>query len=136
MMEEEKLHPYKSKFLRYRHNVLTGEFINIGLLYYSQKDNYLNFVITTDLDRVKGAFKLTDLTFIKNVIEYLRIKFSNIYSLDDEEMFGKNFDDIANTLLANEDGSFIWSDTNSGVTPSHDKMFDYLFNCSITQYNV
>lgn len=126
--------PYNYIFLRYRHDVLSGEFFNIGLAYYSKQDGFFKFKINPNLERLKKAFGVIDLSFVKNKIKSVEKAFLALDRSGDllkEETIEK----LANQVLAPEDGSFIWSKPLYGVAPDHENMFDDLFSRFIAQYN-
>ena len=126
--------PYNYMFLQYRHDVLSGEFMNIGLVYYSNQDGFLRFRITENLERLKKAFGIIDLSFVKTTIKGVEKAF---LALDCSGNFPpkKTIENLAKQALAHDDGSFIWSKPFYGVALDHETMFEDLFARFITQYN-
>lgn len=126
--------PFNCMFLRYRHDVLSEEFLNIGLVYYSNQDGFLKFKINRNLERLKKAFQVTDLSFVKNKLKSAEEAFLASDRSDDSPK-EKTIENFANQVLAPDDGSFIWSKPLYGVAPDHEAMFADLFSRFITQYN-
>ena len=126
--------PYNYMFLRYRHDVLSGEFLNVGLAYYSNQDGFFKFKINTDLERLKKAFRVTDLSFVKNTIKNVEKAFLALDRSGDL-LKEETIENLVNQVLAPEDGSFIWSKPFFGVALDHETMFEDLFARFITQYN-
>ncbi len=127
--------PYNYMFLRYRQDVLSGEFVNIGLVYYSNQDGFLKFKKNSNLQRVKNTFRITDLTFIKNTLKSVEEAFFLALDSSDDFPKEKTIENFASQALARDHGSFIWSKPLYGVTPDHNNMFEDLFSRFITQYN-
>lgn len=56
--EEEKKNVliYEFQILRYKHNILTGEFVNVGLVMFEPESSFLDFKATEDLERIAHFF--------------------------------------------------------------------------------
>lgn len=56
--EEEKKNVliYEFQILRYKHNIFTEEFVNVGLVMFESESNFLDFKATEDLERIAHFF--------------------------------------------------------------------------------
>lgn len=130
---------YSFAVLRYVHDIVTEEFINIGIVLYSPKANYLNSAFTTHYRRLSEVFShQIEGDHFKSLVKYLNKSFSDKASrLISELPFSeapKDVIEIANFILPKDDSSFQWSQSKSGFTEDLDKTLMYLFERLILRY--
>ena len=61
--------------LRYVHDVVTGEFANVGLVVYAPEERYLEARFTSSYERLNALFVKIDHANYRNLIRYLGNRF-------------------------------------------------------------
>lgn len=130
---------YSFAVLRYVHDIVTEEFINIGIVLYAPKANYLNSAFTTHYRRLSEVFShQIEGDHYRSLVRYLSKRFSEQAArISSEFSFSDlptNVLEIANSVLPQDDSSFQWSESKSGVTKDLDKTLEYLFTRLVLRY--
>ncbi len=130
--------PYSYVVLRYIHDVLTGEFVNVGLIV-SVPDRPLVLArVRKTLGRVKNVFPNLDSEAYKRTICAVERGMQNVeHELTDEGVFEgkKTARDYARKALPHDDSSLQWSRTGTGLTTDLHKTFDQLYKRLVTRYD-
>lgn len=129
---------YSYSILRYIHDTTTGEFINVGIVFYSGKDNFGVAKCLTSTSRIKGIFPTANVSFIKNTLKSLQRDINSKFQLTKGDLpftTIKSSQDLANFVLPINDSSFQWSDTKQGRCLDVQKESDRLFERLISRYD-
>ncbi|HOO44666.1 MAG TPA: DUF3037 domain-containing protein [Deltaproteobacteria bacterium] len=125
--------------LRYVHDIVTGEFINVGVALYAPDAKYIGGLFNTRYGRVNKMFSGVDTRYFRSLMRYIETRF---------EKFGENlkntlpiFEDpadilqIANSILTPDDSSLQWSEVGGGITENPSKTLKNLFERIVTHYD-
>jgi Protein of unknown function (DUF3037) len=112
-----KRETYSYTVLRYVHDVMTGEFVNIGVV--AQSSSEIKFRLTPHSSRVSGVFPAMNRSAFKETLR--SIKFALGASAASENNAGMfkaepNALLLARTAMVSDDSSFQWSPAGSGIT--------------------
>jgi hypothetical protein len=90
--------------LRYVPSENREEFINIGLLFHSPKDGYVNLEITKNFGRVTAFDDEIDINFLKIVLEGIQNDFSlsTVNGPSPESVFNWNFIEASTSIFVNQ----------------------------------
>ena len=130
--------PYSYVTLRYVHDIVTGEFINVGVIVCSPQQQYLNAKLRRTHGRLSKVFPDFDRSAFKTTIDGLR------KALRKEERAVKktglladaeNANTFALKALPRDDSSFQWSPMGGGLTTDANETLDRLYDRLISRYD-
>ncbi len=129
---------YTYTVLRYVHDVVTGEFINVGVLFYAPSSNLLKMVVRNSVGRIKGVFPDLDrrafLSAVKGAERAAR-KISK--DIEQGDLFGefKDAHSVARKVLVSDDSSLQWSPLAGGVADDLERAVDRIYRRHVSQYD-
>lgn len=129
--------PYTYVVLRYRHDPLSGEFANVGVLLHEPGSAFLDAKVRTTLgNRLGKMFPSLDgdsfKAFLRTVARSVqKLSFNEggdmLSSLHDASAFARR-------ILPTDDTSFVWGAVGSGITNDPQKTLEKLYSRFVTQY--
>src|SRR3972149_7639852 len=66
--------PYSFSILRYIHDIVTGEFINVGVVLYSPKGRFLSAICTSRYGRLTRMFSNVNGDHFRQVLRYIQAR--------------------------------------------------------------
>lgn len=130
---------YSYSVLRYVHDTLTGEFVNVGLVMFSPEGSFLRFKSKTTVGRVTSMFPSLKTSAFKELLRSVKNRFSVIEAetTADLGMWGKksNLNEILLSALPKDDSSLLWSPISSGVTSDLKNSFEKIFARHISKFD-
>lgn len=130
---------YTYTVLRYVHDVVTGEFINVGVLMYAPKSNFVRMAARTTIGRIKHVFPDLDRQAFSSAIKAAERSVRKISKSVEQGDLLNEFGDagsIARKVLVSDDSSLQWSPTSGGVTEDTEKTFDRVYRRYVSRYDV
>lgn len=130
--------PYSYVVLRYIHDVLTGEFVNVGLVMVVPGRPLILSKSRKTFGRIKSVFPDLDSEAYKGAIDAIERGMRSVQrSLKDEGLFkdGKTAGDYARIALPLDDSSLQWSPVGAGLTADPQKTFDQLYQRFVSRYD-
>lgn len=133
-----KQQAYSFSILRYVHDVVAGEFLNVGVVLHARTPQTLKVATRESLGRVGQAFP--DINRPAFLYE-LRTVSEGIDELAKEVENGLTFDDrldargYALRVLPDDDSSLQWSPAGYGITSDVDRTMQRLIERYVTQYD-
>jgi hypothetical protein len=124
--------------LRYVHDVITGEFVNVGLVMHAPETHRLRSKTRTSIGRLKGIFPDLDRTVFVNAMRSVGRALEKVEKGFQSEGFLKVPSDaasFAHLALPLDDSSLQWSPVSTGLTGDFDKTFDDLYARMVTRYD-
>lgn len=121
--------PFSYVVLRYMHDALTREFVNIGVLLYAPGFRFLGFEKLPTFERVKGMFPGAHSESLRQLLMYLSSRTEETAgriqgSLDASSLSAET---IATGLLPMDDSALQWSSAGGGVTGDPEQILKELF---------
>ncbi len=130
--------PYSFTVLRYIHDIVTGEFINIGVVLFAPKARFLSAICTSKYGRLSKMFLDVDGDHYRQVTRYIQAKLEEegqrlvselpLYELP-ESVFG-----FYSKILPNDDSSLQFSPEGYGLTEKPHDTLEQLYNRYVEKY--
>lgn len=129
------LKSYSYTILQYRHDVWTGEALNLGVLFYCPAQNYLSLKARKGRGRLAQAYPNLDHSALRETVKGLEKHFSQ--SLDKYGFLTKPETalDFGRSALVDDDSSLRWYTNGSGLTPDAEDAHDAIFKRMVTLYD-
>ena len=128
---------YSTITLRYLHDVVTGEFANIGVVLYSAEQRYLEARFTTSYERLNAIFLKIDHLHYRALMRYMANRFDEIAADIRDGLHVPPvtaLKEIVRQVLPPDDSSLQWSDKGGGFTEDLAKTMDELFKRLVERY--
>lgn len=135
-MTEKKVYSYT--VLRYVHDVVSGEALNVGVVMHAPSDGFLKVRTRKNVDRLKQAFpdldRSTFAAAMRAVNRGLEAIPEHTRTLS---LFGEEFDarSFALKVLPNDDSTLQWSPIGTGLAINPDKTFERLYERYVLRYD-
>ena len=128
---------YSTITLRYLHDVVTGEFANIGVVVYSPEQRYLEARFTTSYERLNAIFLKIDHLHYRALMRYLANRFDELAAdirdgLHLSPVTGLK--EIVRQVLPPDDSSLQWSEPGGGFTEDPAATMNALFKRLVERY--
>jgi hypothetical protein len=131
---------YSFVVLRYVHDVMTGEFVNVGVALYAPEVRYLGGVCNTRYGRVSKLFGEIDGEYFRSLMRYVEARFEELgLKLRNElPMFEAPVDiiEIAKGILPPDDSSLQWSEPGGGQTDDPARTLEGIFERMVARYEM
>jgi Protein of unknown function (DUF3037) len=131
-----KRQPYTFLILRYRHDPLAGEQLNVGVVLHSPEHKFLGARFRKAYGRVSKAFPDMDGSTLRQDLTRIESSFAKLSNRERNDLFFNNDDAaiFANRIVGKDDGSLVWSELGSGTTDNAEATLEKLFLRFVTQY--
>ncbi len=130
--------PYTYVLLRYRHDPLSGEFANVGVLVHEPSSGFLEARVRTTLGpRLGKMFPTLDGDSFKSALQTVCRAVQKLSDRESDDLFASLSDasGFARRAMPHDETSFVWSPLGSGVTEDPQKALDKLYSRFVTQYD-
>lgn len=124
--------------LRYVHDVVTGEFANVGVVLYAPEQRYLEARFTTSYERLNALFVKIDHANYRNLIRYLSNRFVELAT---EMGDGLNLvpvqgiEELVRRVLPKDDSSLQWSAPGGGFSANLGETAGELYSRMVERYS-
>lgn len=129
---------YTYSVLRYVHDVLTGEFVNVGVALYSPEARYASALCRTTYARLSSVFPGLNAEHFKSLMRHIEAQFEEYgqrlatqLPFDSPQTIGQ----IAEGVLPHDDSSLQWSPVGSGVAKDVSRALEELYERMVTKYD-
>lgn len=130
---------YSFVMLRYMHDVMTGEFVNVGVAVYAPGAKYIGGQCNTRYGRVTKMFGEVDGDYFRGLMRHIEGRFEAIGAKLREELplngLPSDILQIAREVLPPDDSSLQWSEAGGGLTEDPSKTLDELFGRMVARYD-
>jgi hypothetical protein len=129
---------YTFTVLRYVHDMMTGEFVNVGLVLYVPATRQLLVRTSTSVARLRAVFpdlQRPAFTGIMRAVESAGKKMTKAAASD--QMFGGDSDAsaFARRLIPDDDSALQWAPAGGGLTRDVERTFARIFERQVDHYN-
>jgi hypothetical protein len=126
---------YNSIALRYVHDVVTGEFVNIGVVVYVPEQRFLDARFTTSYERLNAVFLKIDHQHLRALVRYMANRFEELGAeVRDGLVVPGNLSELVKQVLPADDSSLQWSQMGGGLTVDPAKALDELYSRFVERY--
>src|SRR5712691_2610230 len=128
---------YSNITLRYVHDVVTGEFANIGVVLYAPEQRFLEARFATSYERLNAIFLKIDHLHFRALMRYLANRFEELGA---EIRDGLNIppvnplSEIVKQVLPPDDSSLQWSLQGGGFTDDPANMLGELYKRLVERF--
>jgi Protein of unknown function (DUF3037) len=129
---------YGFVILRYVHDVLTAEFINVGVVMYVPSQGRVIARTRNTMGRLRGVFPDLDRAAFISAMANVRHGFRKIAKRKSTAGLFKSHDSvlaIAKEAVPHDDSSLQWSSIGGGLTSNVQETFERLYNQFVARYD-
>jgi len=128
---------YGTITLRYVHDVITGEFANVGVVLYAPEQRFFDARFTTSYERLNAMFLKVDHAHFRSLMRYLTNRFEEL-SLEIRDGLARptleHLPDLVRQILPQDDSSLQWSEPGGGLSGDAAKTLTDLYNRFVEKY--
>jgi hypothetical protein len=128
---------YSTIILRYVHDVVTGEFANIGVVLYAPEQRFLEARFATSYERLNAIFLKIDHLHFRALMRYMANRFEQIGGeiRDGLHIQPVNaLSEIVKQVLPPDDSSLQWSQQGGGVTDDPARVLAELYKRMVERF--
>jgi hypothetical protein len=128
--------PYTYLILRYRHDALAGEQINVGVVLHAPQSRFLGSYFRKAHTRISKAFPDVNGPALRHDLVGIERAFQKLAARESGDMFfdHQNASTLAHGIVGKDDSALIWSEMGSGVSTDPAKTLGTLVARFVTQY--
>jgi hypothetical protein len=130
--------PYNFSVLRYIHDVVTGEFVNVGVVLYAPRAKFLSALCTSRYGRLSKMFNNVNGEHFKHVVRYIQAQLEEEGErLTNELPFNempKSVLEFTAKVLPRDDSSLQFSPEGFGLTENPQLTLEQLYTRYVEQY--
>ena len=121
--------------LRYRHDAVTGEFANVGIVVFTPGE-FLGARFNLRTARLKCFFGEVDENHLKKLIAHIQAQFHSLSkTINTPSLSGEHdLEKLARHVFPQDDSALQWSSLKKGVTPDIEAELNRLFKRLVTRY--
>lgn len=129
---------YQYQLLRYQHDVATGEFAHVGLVYFDAKTSFLRTRMIKNYERIALFFGAIDGEHLMRTLHGLENEFNRLAkSLNKDSTFRQfsSVKELTSSVLPPNDNALSFSPIFKGIDFDHNNSFNDLYYNLIGKYN-
>jgi len=128
--------PYTFVVLRYRHDPVTSEFVNVGVVVHCASCRFVKIRLASKFGRVSAMFPHLDKVALRGALTNVRTMFRRIAESPHTD-FGTQMtaEEIARTAVPPDDSALQWANAGAGLTANLDVTLEHLFDRMVTRYD-
>ena len=134
-----KRQPYSYVLLRYRHDPIAGEFVNVGVVLFAPESHFGKAKVRRTLGRVSKVFPGVQKAEFTQALYGIQKAVNTIFSkIQNKDMFSKDFGDalkIINAALPADDSSFFAGPLCSGVAHDPEIALEAVYARFVSKYD-
>jgi hypothetical protein len=127
--------PYSFSILRYVHDPITEEFINIGVVVFSKEAQYLNSRCTSQYGRISKMFAKIDGERFRQLTRYVVSEIQKVGAEIVKPLSGYALEALLGRVLPPDDSAFQFSKPGHGLSHNLDETMNELFERFVQKYN-
>jgi hypothetical protein len=130
---------YEFSVLRYVHDTLTGEFVNVGVVIYCEKEKWISAQCRNTYARVSAVFPNLNSSHFRKMMKFVQSEFSRANeSLNTELQFSdiKSLQTLLHRVLPKDDSSLQWAPISAGLSVDLDSELTLLFERYVSHYDI
>jgi hypothetical protein len=128
---------YQYQVLRYRHDAVSGEFVNIGIVFFDADNRLLCARITEKQERIVRFFGSVSRAFLLNTTKHLGNTFNQIAKrlASDSTASYTSITEITSAVLPVNDNGLFFSEVHKGWHFDYQNAFNETYHRLIGKYN-
>ena len=132
-----RLYPYSYSVLRYVHDVMSGEFVNVGVALYAPQARYLGALCRPTYSRLSKVFPGMNAEHFKSLMRHIQSRFEERgegLARELELTSPASVLEIAQSILPKDDSSLQWSPAGSGRADDPAQTLEKLYDRMVMRY--
>lgn len=132
------MHAYSYVVLRYVHDTITGEFVNVGVALYAPESRFVAAQCRTTLGRLKKVFHTLNPDHFKSLMRTIQSQFQRLGDRVQSELLLDSSRDVlayAHSVLPKDDSSLQWSQVGVGRTSDPAATLAKLYERMVARYD-
>lgn len=129
---------FQYAILRYIHDPVTQEFLNVGIVIYSKEARYLKAWMNTRFSRLSRTFLEINGAHYRQIISYIQRSLSHIYTnFSQSNLFDElptKIETILEQVLPPDDSSLVFGGYGGGLAANLDAELDRLYTRMVERY--
>jgi hypothetical protein len=128
---------YSTIILRYVHDVVTGEFANIGVVLYAPEQRFLEARFATSYERLNAIFLKIDHLHFRALMRYMANRFEELSGEIREGLHIRPVNalaEIVKQILPPDDSSLQWSQQGGGITDDPSRVLSELYKRMVERF--
>jgi len=132
-----KREPYTFMIMRYRHDAVAGELLNVGVVLHAPRSGFLGAQFRKSHGRLSKAFPGLNGTALRRDLANIERAFIKLAKRESGDLFFERYNaaTMAFRLVGIDDSAFVWSEMGSGVTTDPAATLEGLFERFVTRYD-
>ena len=128
---------YQYQVLRYRHDAVSGEFVNIGIVFFDAENRFLQAWITEKQERIVRFFGSASRAFLLGTTKHIEAEFNQIAKrlATDKTVYYASITEITSAVLPINDNGLFFSEIHKGWHFDHQNVFNDTYYRLIGKYN-
>lgn len=129
---------YEFSVLRYVHDTLTGEFINVGVVIYCENEKWISAQCRNTYARVSAVFPNLNSSHFRKMMKFVQAEFCRAnQSLNTELQLSeiKSLQTLLHKVLPKDDSSMQWSSVSAGLTLNLEEELALLYERYVSHYD-
>ena len=129
--------PYTYAVLRYRHDPLAGEMLNVGVLVHAPTSRFLKFTMRTMYGRLSGLYPDFDGTALTADLKRAETALNRLATSEADSLLTTSITAgvFARRVLDDPAGSYVWGETGSGLTRDPEHELSLLYERFISRFD-
>jgi hypothetical protein len=129
--------PYTYTVLRYVHDVVTAEFVNVGVILHVPSTGLVDARVRSSMGRLRGVFPDLDREAFTRTMHAVARSIGRLAETKRNDLFASESDaaGLAGRALPRDDSSLQWSPVGAGLTNDPAKTLDRLFQRFVSRYD-
>jgi len=128
---------YQYQILRYRHDLVTGEFINIGVVVYSFEDKFLKAQVISKYSRITTFFAgAHGKSILKAAKQFCSAIATQSRFLNELIAAPQELGQITSSILKTDDSSLILSEVQKGIDIDFERSLTELYRILVKKWQV
>lgn len=129
--------PYTYMILRYRHDPVAGEQINVGVILHAARSGFLGAVVRRGSGRISKLFPSVDGATLRRDLTNIERAFRKLakQNVSGDMLGNPDASTFAYRVLDRDDSSLVWGELGSGVTTDPATTLDDLHARFVTRYD-
>ena len=129
--------PYTYVVLRYRHDPISGEQANVGVVVHSVAGRFLGARIRRSAGRLSKLFPDMNGRAFRSDMRAIDRAFARVTKAEQASLLSHDLDaaSLARQVVRDDDGSLVWGDLGSGVSNDLNGTLQTLYERLVTRYD-
>ncbi|WP_026902426.1 DUF3037 domain-containing protein [Pedobacter glucosidilyticus] len=126
---------YNYQILRYIHDQVTGEFVNVGIVLFEAESKFLKSKVLSKFSRISNFFGEINGYFLLSALKHFQTEIT-AYTTKNDISSDSSLNTITGNILLKDDSALILSDVKSGLDINAEAALEDLYKRLVEKYIV